>query len=84
MHVARVAYLGCGLYEAVFRRDVRRGACLAADGDGGEEGLPPTGYLSAQGRSTDPNGVLVSTATSPGGNVDLGFHLLVIGPDCYA
>jgi hypothetical protein len=84
MHVARVAYLGRGLYEVIFRRDVRRGVYLATVGDHGEEGLPPTGYVSVQGRSTDPHGVLVSTANSLGENVDMGFHLLVICPDGFA
>jgi hypothetical protein len=84
MHVARVAYLGPGLYEVIFRRDVRRGVYLATVGDPGDEGLPPTGYVSVQGRSTDPRGVLVATANSLGENVNLGFHLLVICPDGYA
>jgi hypothetical protein len=84
MHVARVAYLGTGLYEVIFRRDVRRGVYLATVGDHGEDGLPPTGYVSVQGRSTDPQGVLVATANSLGENVDMGFHLLVVCPDGYA
>src|SRR6516165_558746 len=33
MHVATVGYLGRGLYEAIFRRDVRRGVYLATVGD---------------------------------------------------
>jgi hypothetical protein len=84
MHVADVARLGPGLYEVMFRRDVRRGVYLATIGDHAEEGLPPTGYVSVQGRSTDPRGVLVATANSQGENVDMGFHLLVVCPDGFA
>jgi hypothetical protein len=84
MHVARVAYLGPGLYEVIFRRDVRRGVYLATIGDHTEDGLPPTGYVSVQRRCNDPRGVLVATANSMGENVDMGFHLLVVCPDGYA
>jgi hypothetical protein len=84
IHVASVAYLGTGLYEVIFRRDVRCGVYLATVGGHGQEGLPPVGYVSVQGRSTNPRGVLVSTANSQGENVDLGFHLLVTCPDGYA
>jgi hypothetical protein len=84
MHVARVAYLGPGFYEVVFRRDVRRGVYLATIGGHGDAGLPPTGYVSVQGRSNDPRGVLVSTSNTMGENVNMGFHLLVICPDGYA
>jgi hypothetical protein len=84
MHVARVSYLGPGLYEVTFKRDVRRGVYLATIGGHSQEDLPPTGYVSVQGRSNDPRGVLVSTANALGENVDMGFHLLVVCPDGYA
>jgi hypothetical protein len=84
MHVAGVNYLGTGLYEVTFRRDVRRGVYLATVGGHTHEGLPPTGYVSVQGRSTNPRGVVVSTANSQGENVDMGFHLLVICPEGFA
>jgi hypothetical protein len=84
MHVASVSSLGTGLYEVIFRRDVRCGVYQATIGGHGQEGLPPVGYVSVEGRSTNPRGVLVSTANSQGENVDLGFHLLVICPDGYA
>jgi hypothetical protein len=84
MHVSSVAYLGPGLYEVIFRRDVRRGVYLATVGGHTSEGLPSTGYVSVQGRSTNPRGVLVCTANSLGENVDLGFHLLVVCPEGYA
>lgn len=84
MHVAAVNHLDVGLYEVVFRREVRRGVYLATIGGNGYEGLPPTGYVSVQGRATNPRGVLVSTCNTLGENVDMGFHLLVICPDGYA
>jgi hypothetical protein len=68
----------------IFKRDVRRGVYLATVGGPGYAGLPPTGYVSVQGRSTNPRGVLVSTASAQGENVNMGFHLLVLGPDGYA
>ncbi len=84
MHVAGIAYLGTGLYEVLFKRDVRRGVYLATIGGCANEGLPPQGYVSVEGCAKDPRGVIVSTANAQGENVDLGFHLLVICPDGYA
>jgi hypothetical protein len=84
MHVAGVEVLGVGVYEVVFRRDVRRGVYLATIGGHGYEGLPPVGYVSVQGRATNPRSVLVSTTSSQGENIGLGFHLLVVCPDGYA
>jgi hypothetical protein len=84
MHVAAVQQLDVGLYEVVFRREVRRGVYLATIGGHSNDNLPPTGYVSVQGRSTNPRGVLVSTANTQGENVNMGFHLLVVCPDGYA
>ena len=84
MHVGRVVHLGVGLYEVIFRRDVRRGVYLATVGGHSCEGLPPTGFASVQGRCNNPRGVIVSTANAQGENVDLGFHLLVVCPDGFA
>ena len=84
MHVAAVGALDQGLYEVIFRRDVRRGVYLATNGGHSYEGLPPVGSASVQGRATNPRGVLVSTANAQGENVNMGFHLLVICPDGYA
>jgi hypothetical protein len=84
MHVATVGYLGRGLYEVIFRRDVRRGVYLATVGDHTHEGVPPVGFISVQGRSTNPRGVLVATADTQGNSADMGFHLLVLCPEGYA
>jgi hypothetical protein len=84
MHVASVAYLGTGLYEVIFRRDVRCGVYLATIGGHGWEGLPAVGYVSVEGRSTNPRGVVVSTFNSERISGDMGFHLLVVCPDGYA
>jgi hypothetical protein len=84
MHVTAVRALGVGLYEVIFKRDVRRGVYLATVGGHGYGGLPPVGSASVQGRATNPRGVLVSTADAEGENVSMGFHLLVICPDGYA
>jgi hypothetical protein len=84
MHVAAVRHLDRGFYEVEFRREVRRGVYLATIGGHGYEGLPPTGYIGVQGRSTNPKAVLVSTCNTLGENVNMGFHLLVVCPDGYA
>jgi hypothetical protein len=84
MHVARVVILAPGIYEVVFRRDVRRGVYLATIGGHSYEGLPPTGYVSVEGRATNPRSVLVATANAQGENVSMGFHLLIVCPDGYA
>jgi hypothetical protein len=84
MHVAGVRLLEQGLYEVVFRRDVRRGVYLATIGDHTYQGLPPFGYVSVVGRATDPRTVLVCTANNQGESVNMGFHLLVLCPDGYA
>jgi hypothetical protein len=84
MHVAACGAVDIGIYEVIFKRDVRRGVYLATIGGHGYEGLPPTGYVSVQGRSTNPRAVLVSTASAQGENVNMGFHLLVVCPDGYA
>jgi hypothetical protein len=84
MHVASAQAIDQGLYEVVFRRDVRRGVYLATIGGHSYEGLPPVGSASVQGRATNPRGVLVSTANALGENVNMGFHLLVVCPDGYA
>jgi hypothetical protein len=84
MHVARVNHLDVGLYEVVFRREVRCGVYVATVGGHGYAGLPPTGYVGVQGRSTNPRAVVVSTCNTLGENVDMGFHLLVVCPDGFA
>ena len=84
MHVAAVAALDEGIYEVVFRRDVRRGVYVASVGGHGYEGLPPVGFACVMGRSTNPCAVVVSTTNALGENVKLGFHLLVVCPDGYA
>jgi hypothetical protein len=84
MHVASARAIGEGLYEVIFRRDVRRGVYLVTIGGHGHERLPPVGSASVLGRASSPRGVLVSTANALGENVNMGFHLLVICPDGYA
>jgi hypothetical protein len=84
MHVAVVRHIDVGFYEVEFRREIRRGVYLATIGGHANEGLPPTGYVSVQGRSTNPRAVLVSTCNTLGENVNMGFHLLVVCPDGYA
>jgi hypothetical protein len=84
MHAVAATALDQGLYEVVFRRDVRRGVYLASVGGHGYEGLPPVGFASVMGRSTNPRAVVVSTANALGENVNMGFHLLVVCPDGYA
>jgi hypothetical protein len=84
MHVAACGAVDIGIYEVIFKRDVRRGVYLATIGGHGYAGLPPTGYVSVQGRSTNPRAVLVSTCNTLGENVNMGFHLLVVCPDGYA
>jgi hypothetical protein len=84
MHVARVQRLADGLYEVVFRRDVRRGVYVATVGGHGYAGLPPVGFVGVTGRANNPRGVLVSTVSYAGTNVDMGFHLLVTCPEGYA
>jgi len=84
MHVADVRHLDDGLYEVVFRRDVRRGVYVATVGGHGYEGLPPVGFAGVMGRANNPRSVLVSTVSYAGTNVDMGFHLLVTCPEGYA
>jgi hypothetical protein len=84
MHVESVGVLGPGFYEVTFRRDVRRGVYLATVGGHGYVGLPPTGYVSVQGRASNPRSVLVCTANTQGENVSMGFHLLVVCPEGFA
>jgi hypothetical protein len=81
MQVDRVFRLQAGLYEVIFAGDVQRGVYLATVSGPADAGLPPTGYVSVQGRVAAPRTVLVSTANSQGENVDMGFHLLVVCPD---
>ena len=84
LHVEGVSLLSPGIYEVTFRRDVRRGVYLATVGGHSYAGLPPTGYVSVQGRATNPHSVLVCTANSLGENVNMGFHLLVVCPEGFA
>jgi hypothetical protein len=84
MHVAAVRVLDVGLYEVIFKRDVRSGVYLATIGGHGAAGLPSVGSASVQGRATNPRGVVVSTADAQGDSASMGFHLLVICPDGYA
>ena len=71
MHVVGVAAIEEGIYEVVFRRDVRRGVYLATVGGHGYEGLPPVGIASVMGLSTNPRAVVVSTTNALGDNVSL-------------
>ena len=84
MHVASVQQLADGLYEVVFRRDVRRGVYVATLGGHGYEGLPPVGSIGVMGRANNPRAVVVQTISYAGTNVNAGFHLLVICPEGYA
>jgi hypothetical protein len=84
MHVAGIVVLDEGIYEVIFRRDVRHGVYVASVGGHGYEGLPPVGYACVMGRSSNPRAVVVSTTNALGENVRLGFHLLVVCPDGYA
>jgi hypothetical protein len=85
MHVASVQHLADGVYEVVFRRDVRRGVYVATLGGHGYEGMPPLGFVGVMGRANNPRAVLVSTVSyASGTNMDIGFHLLVTCPEGYA
>jgi hypothetical protein len=84
MHVASVQHLADGVYEVIFRRDVRRGVYVATLGGHGYQGMPPLGFVGVMGRANNPRAVLVSTTSYAGTNVDLGFHLLVTCPEGYA
>jgi hypothetical protein len=79
-HVAKVAYLGRGQYEVIFKRDVQRGVFQATIGDNSQDGVTPTGFVSVQCRSARPRAVRVATSDSQGMSVDMGFHLLVLCP----
>src|SRR6516225_1908950 len=58
MQVDRVFRLQAGLYEVIFAGDVQRGVYLATVSGPADAGLPPTGYVSVQGRVAAPRTVL--------------------------
>ena len=84
LHVESARALDVGVYEVIFRRDVRRGVFLATPGGHGYEGVPLAAAASVMGRATDPRGVLVYTSDLTGAPVATGFHLLVVCPEGYA
>jgi hypothetical protein len=84
LHVESVRCLEVGVYEVIFRRDVRRGVYLATPGGHGYEGVPLAAAVSVMGRATDPRGVLVYTCDLTGAPLGTGFHLLVVCPEGYA
>jgi hypothetical protein len=84
MHASSVRVLDEGIYEVVFRRDVRRGVYLVTVGGHGYAGLPPVGSAGVVGRATNARAVVVSTTNAQGENVKMGFHLLVVCPQGYA
>jgi hypothetical protein len=83
-HAVSAQRLSLGIYEVIFKRDVRRGAYLATLGGHSWGGLPPAGSIGVMGRASDPRGVVVRTSDGCGNQLDAGFHLLVICPDGYA
>jgi len=83
-HALTSVYLGQGVYEVIFKRDVRRGAYLATTGGPGYAGVPVAAVANVMGRATDPRGVLVYIANMQGDPIAAGFHLLVVCPDGYA
>ncbi len=83
-HAVSAQRLGLGVYEVLFKRDVRRGAYLATIGGDSWGGTPPAGMIGVSGRATDPTGVVVCTYDDQGNQFDAGFHLLVICPDGFA
>jgi hypothetical protein len=83
-HVLRATRLSLGIYEVIFKRDVRRGAYLATLGGHSWGGLPASGAIGVMGRANDPRGVVVVTSDGMGNQQDAGFHLLVVCPDGYA
>jgi len=83
-HAASARRLSLGIYEVIFKRDVRRGAYLATLGGHSWGGLPAAGSIGVMGRATNPRGVVVRTTDGSGDPLDAGFHLLVICPDGYA
>ena len=83
-HAVSAQRLSLGIYEVIFKRDVRRGAYLATLGGHSWGGLPAAGSIGVMGRASDPRGVIVRTSDGSGDQLDAGFHLLVICPDGYA
>src|SRR5688572_22705170 len=69
--------LGTGVYEVVFRKDVRKGAYLATIGLSGAAGASLPGEITVVGRAGNDRGVFVTTHSSGGAAADLGFHLAV-------
>jgi hypothetical protein len=84
MHVERAQRLSVGMYEVIFKRDVRRGVYVATLGGADFQGLPPVGQLGVMGRANNPRGVLVTVGDASGNPLDAGFHLLVVCPEGYA
>jgi hypothetical protein len=84
LHAASSRRLDVGVFEVVFRRDVRRGVYQATIGGHGYSGVPPVGLVSVQGRADNPKAVLVSTSNTLGDPINLPFHLFVFCPEGYA
>jgi hypothetical protein len=84
LHVVSTRALEVGVYEVIFRRDVRRGVYLATPGGHGYEGVPLAAAASVMGRASEPGGVLVYTTDLTGAPLATGFHLLVVCPEGYA
>lgn len=84
LHAIAAKRLDIGTYEVTFKRDIRRGACVATIGGHGYYGLPQTGQIAVMGRANSPRAVLVTTCDGKGDPVNAGFHLVVICPDGFA
>jgi hypothetical protein len=84
MHVASTQSLGRGVYEVIFKRDVRRGVYVATAGGHGYAGMPLSGVASVTGRANNPRAVLVFMSDLQGDPLACGFHLLVVCPEGFA
>jgi len=84
LHVESSKRLDVGVYEVIFKRDVRRGAYLATTGGVDSAGLPLAASASVMGRATSPRGVVVFTTNLTSDPIDCGFHLLVVCPEGFA
>ncbi len=84
MHVVATQLMDVGVYQVIFKRDVRRGVYIASAGGHGYEGIPIPATAAVIGFAPDPRGVLVYMTDTTGNPINTGFHLLVVCPEGYA
>jgi hypothetical protein len=76
--VSSAARTGAGRYQVVFNADVRSCGYYATVGDPSAAGPPQNAHASVASLGSNVNGVAIRVENNGGGEVDRGFHLVVL------